>query len=315
MAEATEQDERIAPRWNGLLSGIASFGPLVVLTVVTAFQIDDFFEPPKPVVERPTYYPTVAVTMIAGEAHERSLQLTGQAVPEREIALRVDGNARVMRVPVRLGERVVSGQTICELRYSGSSSSVALTSPIDGQVNALNGAPGSVLRSGSTCASIVDTSSMIVRAQVRPHEANTIVAGDFADVSIAGENRHARVHYVHPVENQTDEELRTLELHPENLDGIKPGDTATIEVRTQQIEATVIPQSALIMVPGRGLSVQMVSGDGTTGVVVTVPVQIIAATADGVYVSGLPKDARLIVKEGRKAPASEGEVVRISRIT
>jgi len=315
MAEATQQDERVKPRWSGLLSALTSFGPLVVLTVVTAFQIDDFFEPPAPVLEPPTYYPTVAVTMIAGEAQERSLQLTGQAVPEREIALRVESDARVVRIPVRLEERVVPGQTVCELRYSDSPSSVALTSPIAGQVHASNGAPGSVLRSGSTCALIVDTSSMIVRAQVRPHVANTIVAGDFADVAIAGENRQAHVHYVHPVEHQTDEGLRTLELHPENVEGIKPGDTATIDVRTQQMEATVIPQSALIMVPGRGLSVQLVTGEGATGVVVTVPVQIIAAKPDGVYVAGLPKAARLIIKDGHKAPASEGEVVRISSVS
>ncbi|MEO1658287.1 MAG: efflux RND transporter periplasmic adaptor subunit [Pseudomonadota bacterium] len=315
MAEATEQEADLEPKSNKLLSALASFGPLIVLTVVVALQIDDFFEQPEPVEERPTYYTSVAVTLVAGKAEERSLQFSGEAVPEREVALRVDDNARVMRVPVRLGERVVSGQTICELRYSGRQSAVALTTPINGQVNALSGAPGSTLKRGSSCASIVDTSSMVVRTQVRPHEAMTIAAGDRADIAIAGQNREAQVHYVHPEEHQTDDEMRTLELHTEDLTGIKVGDAATIEVRTTQIEAAVVPQSALIMVPGKGLSVQIVSGDGPTGVVITVPVEIIAAAPEGLYVRGLPREARLIVNEQRGKAASEGETVRIGRVT
>ncbi|MEM6746531.1 MAG: HlyD family efflux transporter periplasmic adaptor subunit [Pseudomonadota bacterium] len=315
MASTAATEDDLEPKSNALLSAVASFGPLIVLTAVVALQLDDLFEPPPPVAERPTYYTSVAVTVVAGEAHERAVQLTGQAVPEREVALRVADNARVMRVPVRLGERVVSGQTICELRYSDSRSSVALTTPINGQVNALNGAPGSILQRGSSCASIIDNSSMVVRTQVRPHEAMTITPGDLADVAIAGERRSARVHYVHPKDTQAANALRTLELHTDDLKGVEAGDAAVIEVRTQQIAAAVVPQSALIMVPGKGLSVQMVAGDGPTGVVVTVPVEIIAAAPEGVYVRGLPKSARLIVKDGRKPTASEGDVVRIGRVT
>ena len=305
----------LEPKRHALLAAVTSFGPITLLAALIGFQVHDFVQHTQEVVEPPQYFTSVAVTYVSGETYDRELQLTGQAVPEREVALRVADDAQVLRVPVRLGERVVTGQTICQLRYRGERGSVALTSPINGSVNALSGAPGSVLRGGSTCATIVDTSSMIVRTEIKQHQAKTVSAGDPVDLSISGQSRSAQVHYVHPDKGHHRDDLRTVEIRMNDLAGINVGDRATIEVRTQQLEATIVPQEALIMVPGRGLSVQIVQGDGPTGTVTTIPVEIVAATRTGIYVQGLPARARLIVNNRKTPPASEGETVRIGRIT
>ncbi|MEM6913930.1 MAG: HlyD family efflux transporter periplasmic adaptor subunit [Pseudomonadota bacterium] len=314
MTSADEQPD-LEPKSNALLSALTSYGPLVVLTIVAALHIDTLLSPAPEPKEPPTYYTSVAVTVVAGDARERALQFTGQALPERQVSLRVAQDARVTRVPVRLGEQVVAGQTICELRYNGNRNTVALTTPINGRVQTLAATPGSTLKRGSNCGSVVDTSSIVVQTQVRPHEAFTITAGDRAEIAIDGERRGGRVHYVEASGGLASDGTRSLEIHTDDNTGMSVGDSATIEIRTLQVDAAVVPQNALLMVPGKGMSVQMVSGDGPTGVVVTVPVEVVAATPDGLYVRGLPANGRLIVRDRNAQPNAEGEVVRIGRVT
>ncbi|MEM9809820.1 MAG: HlyD family efflux transporter periplasmic adaptor subunit [Pseudomonadota bacterium] len=313
MSEATVEMLDDEPHRRRLWSVLIALGPLLTLVMAVSLNGELFFSDPVPE-ETPSFFSPVAVTMVAGRAHPRSLTLSGTATPERFVSLRAQQSSRVAALPVKAGDTVTAGQVVCRLQPVSGQSAQDLRSPIDGQISAVAGPPGTLVQAGGACVTVIDTSSLILTSTLKPHEAKVVQAGDEADITVGDAHIDGQVRLVYPETDRHGRELRAVEIAAPELRGLSLDETATIDVTTEQIEATIVPQRALVMVSGKGLCVRMVSGKGPTGVVETVPIQLVAVAPGGFYVSGLPPEARLIVRGMGFEQPQEGETVRIGRI-
>lgn len=184
--------------------------------------------------------------------------------------------------------------------------SLDINAPFAGRIERLSLDAGEFVQAGADVGRIVDNRPLTVAIQVPQQALNRIENGQTASVSfITGEKREGRVSFVGTSSNA---ETRTFltEITVPNEDGSIPaGISAQIRIPTGTAKAHFVQSSTVSLNPEGRLGVKTVDGSDT---VVFTPIEIVRAEIDGIWITGLPQDARIItVGQGF---VTEGEKVR-----
>ncbi|WP_371056617.1 efflux RND transporter periplasmic adaptor subunit [Rhodosalinus sp. K401] len=188
----------------------------------------------------------------------------------------------------------------------------AIRAPFDGRLEALTVESGEFVQAGGAVARVVDLDPLTVTVRVPQQILAGVQTDQAAEVRfITGETRPGTVSFVAAA---ADAETRTFaaEIEVENADGAIPaGLSARVRVPTGEVEAHFLSPAILSLDPDGRLGVKVVEEDDR---VAFHPVEIVRAETDGVWVSGLPAEARIItvgqgfVNAGEKvAPRPESE--------
>ncbi len=192
-----------------------------------------------------------------------------------------------------------------------------IVSPISGIVADRPVYPGEMPAAGSPLISIVDTSSVVARANVPVKEASAIAVGRPATIRGPDGDLAAKVVVVSPA---VDPSTTTVEVWVEapNPDGkLKPGGTVRVSIKAATLQdATLVSSSAILNSDEGGQIVLVVDKDNVVhqrkvsiGVRQGINVEVVTGVNEGekvVTVGGLGLDegAKVVVK---KAPAEEDD--------
>ena len=168
-----------------------------------------------------------------------------------------------------------------------------VVAPFDGHVEDRYVEVGTYVRAGDNIATILDLDPIRVAGQVSERHLGQIEMGAVAEISlIDGRVLPGVVSYISAAAS---EETRTFQLEVEipNPDGaIIQGLTAELRLPTRQIVAHRISPSVLNLADDGQVGVMAVTEDNITEFL---PVQVVGATSDEIWVAGLPETLSIIV--------------------
>ncbi len=151
---------------------------------------------------------------------------------------------------------------------------------------------GSRLEAGETCATVIDLARIRVSGFVAERAVDRLTLGAPARVRlVTGREAEGRLSFIAAV---ADPDTRTYEVEVtiDNADGaIRDGMTAELILALPPVRAHRLPQSALTLDDDGRLGVRLAE-DGAARFV---PVSVLTDRRDGVWVTGLPETARVIV--------------------
>lgn len=166
-----------------------------------------------------------------------------------------------------------------------------ITAPFGGRIETLTLDEGEYISAGSEIGRIVDNRPLTVALQVPQQALGRIRNGQQARVSfITGEERDGRVTFVG---TSASAETRTFlaEIEVQNADGAIPaGISAEIRIPTGTETAHFITPSVVSLSPEGVTGVKTVED----GKVVFHQIEVVRAEVDGIWVTGLPDEARII---------------------
>ena len=164
--------------------------------------------------------------------------------------------------------------------------------PIAGVIQDPLAEVGDVVAVGGTCATLIDSDPMTVTGQVSEREIGLLSVGMTAEISfISGEKRSGTVRYIAP---SADAETRTfrVDINVENEDGaIRDGVTALASVPLAPTRAHLVSSAYLTLDDAGTVGVRVVEDEN---LVAFVPLTIIGASEDGIWVTGLSDKADII---------------------
>lgn len=164
--------------------------------------------------------------------------------------------------------------------------------PFEGRLEELHINPGEFVPQGATIARVVDRDPLTIRARIPQQSLYRIHTGQTATVGfITGQERDGVVSFVGA---NADPETRTfaLEIEVANNDGAIPaGVSAEIRIPTGEAVAHFVSPAILALDETGALGVKIVDAGNQ---VAFHEVGILRAETDGIWVSGLPDEARII---------------------
>ena len=182
-----------------------------------------------------------------------------------------------------------------------------LRAPISGVVNRIDADLGAYVSMGGEVLQIVDNDPLIAVIHVHQAAAPRLRTGMPARVDfIGGGHREGSIRYIAPVADASTRTFR-VEIEVDNSDLALPsGLSAEVVVPTDTVDAHRI-SPALIRLDARGrIGLQTVDEDDR---IAFTPVEVIRARADGVWVTGLPEQARVVtISRGLLSPGQQVEV-------
>jgi multidrug efflux system membrane fusion protein len=284
---------------------------------------------------------TVAVRNVSVPAETAGLVISqplrkGTTVAEGDVLCRLDPGARaaqLLEAEARRAEARVEAEAATTLSQKGFASETTRTArqaqlgaaqamvdlvmldiarlvihaPFDGVLETDTAEIGSRLGPGDTCATVIDLSSVKVSGYVSELEVDQIELGQNATARlINGRTISGEISFISRV---SDPETRTYlaEVTLRNDDGrIRDGMTAELSIDLPAVVAHRIPQTALTLDDAGRLGVR-IEVEGTARFAET---RIISDEVDGVWITGLPPTARVIVvgqefvRDGRSVRAT-----------
>lgn len=167
-----------------------------------------------------------------------------------------------------------------------------MIAPFDGLLESDTAELGSLLQPGSLCARIIQFDPIKVVAYISELEVEQIRIGDPAAVRfLSGRTATGTVSYI---SRSADSKTRTFQLEltiPNAELSIRDGSAAEVTIVTESALAHFIPQSALTLNDAGMLGVRTV----VTNVARFFPVKFIRDATTGVWITGLPEKADIIV--------------------
>jgi multidrug efflux system membrane fusion protein len=167
-----------------------------------------------------------------------------------------------------------------------------VTAPFAGRLNDLTINVGEFVDIGDVVAEVLDNDPLTVVVQVPQQALSRLHQGQEANVTfITGETKQGEVTFIGA---NADEQTRTfrVEIAVDNPDSTMPaGLSARVTLPTGQARGHFISPAILSLDTSGQLGVKTVDGDNR---VVFDTVEIVRAQTDGIWVSGLPDQARII---------------------
>ncbi|NNE53934.1 MAG: efflux RND transporter periplasmic adaptor subunit [Sulfitobacter sp.] len=169
-----------------------------------------------------------------------------------------------------------------------------IRAPFGGQLESDTAELGSLLQPGALCSTVIQLDPIKLVGFVPETEVHRIQTGAQAGARLAAGGRMLAGQVIF-LSRSADPETRTfrVEIEVPNADlSIRDGQTAEIAISSAGVKAHLIPQSAMTLNDDGTLGVRLVDADN---VVAFAPVEIMRDTPDGVWVTGLPEVADVIV--------------------
>ena len=190
-----------------------------------------------------------------------------------------------------------SGIEAAQAAVAGAEKEIArltIKAPFSGLLESDTAELGSLLQPGALCATIIQLDPVKLVAFVPETEVNRVSVGARAGARLAagGEEVRGKVTFLSRSADPTTRTFR-VEIDVPNSDlSIRDGQTAEILIASQGAKAHLVPQSALTLNDEGTLGLRLVDEADVVGFA---PVEIMRDTAKGVWVTGLPETADVIV--------------------
>jgi multidrug efflux system membrane fusion protein len=183
---------------------------------------------------------------------------------------------------------------------------MTIRAPFDGVLEDRQVEQGDFVRPGEKVATVADNTRLIVTGSLAEQDARNVARESEATAKlVTGEHLKGRVRYISPVAAESTRTF-TIELELPNPDGAIPaGVTAEMQIPGGEVRAHKISPALLSLAADGQVGVKTV--DAANRVVFT-PVGISRSDPDGIWVTGLPQNANIIVVG--QAYVSAGQAVQ-----
>lgn len=179
-----------------------------------------------------------------------------------------------------------------------------ITAPFEGVLDARAVELGDFLSLGQTCATVVDLDPILIVGQISERDVGKITMGTVGRARlVSGETIEGVVRFIAKTAEEATRTFR-VELEVPNADrALRAGLTAEIVVPAAQVMGHRMSPAFLVLNDAGTIGVRTVDDDGRVDFR---PVDIIEDGNDGVWVTGLPEQARVItvgqefVREGMR---------------
>lgn len=170
---------------------------------------------------------------------------------------------------------------------------LTVVAPFSGIIDQVKVEEGSWLPSGEDVAVLIQLDPVVALGEVSEREIAHVSVGREAEVRlISGEIVSGTVRHV-SLEATAGTRTFPIEVAIPNPDNRVPsGMTAEIMVKSEAVQAVKLPRSVVTLDPSGNLGLRILKDDGTVGFV---PIDLIDDTSDGLILSGIPAEAKIIV--------------------
>lgn len=188
---------------------------------------------------------------------------------------------------------------------------LTVRAPFDGVLNDRFVEKGDLLAVKDKVGTLVDADPIIALADISQQNIAEIKLGGVAQVELVnGKTAMGKISFI---STEASEETRTfrVEIRVANSDGaIRAGSTVGVRIPVEKVMAHFVSPQLLVL--GRGENALGVMTVSDKNVVRFAKVEIVRATATGVWVRGLPESVRIIVRgQGFVRP---GQTVKVKRL-
>ena len=254
-----------------------------------------------------------SVTVLNSTALEKAKKITvsGTTEADRLIKIRAEASGTVVSRPVKQGQFVKKDQLICQLYNAGRSSYPKVNAPFDGYLETFSVKEGDYLNTGAVCATIIDPDPMRLIGEVSEKEINFVKVGAKAGAElISGKKVEGVVSFVSTSANKGTRSFR-VEIDVKNSDrSIRDGVSAQIEIDGDTILAHRISPSILMLGEAGELGIRTVNEENQ---VEFKKIEILEDSMDGIWISGLPRNIRIITI-GQEY-VFQGQIVNVKEIS
>ena len=235
---------------------------------------------------------SVTVLKSTAQKHAKKIKVSGVTEADKLIKIRTEVSGTVVSRPVKQGQFVKKDQLICQLYNAGRTSYPKVNAPFDGYLETFSVKEGDYLNIGAVCATIIDPDPMRLVAEVSEKEISLVKVGAKAFAKlITGKRIEGIVSFVSTSAHKGTRTFR-VEIEVENSDrSIRDGVSAEIVILGSEILAHKISPSILMLGDAGELGIRTVS---ETNQVEFNPIQILEDTIEGIWISGLPEQTRII---------------------
>ena len=235
-----------------------------------------------------------SVTVLNSNALERvkKIKVSGITEADKLVKIRTEASGTLVSRPVKQGQFVKKDQLICQLYSAGRTSYPKVNAPFDGYLETFSVKEGDYLNAGAVCATIIDPDPMRLIGEVSEKEIAFVKVGSKASAElISGKKVQGIVSFVSTSANKGTRTFR-VEIDVQNSDrSIRDGVSAQIEIEGDTILAHKISPSILMLGEDGELGIRTVNEDN---LVEFKQIEILEDSIDGIWISGIPKNTRII---------------------
>jgi multidrug efflux system membrane fusion protein len=170
---------------------------------------------------------------------------------------------------------------------------LTIAAPFAGLLESDTAELGSLLQPGALCATVIQLDPIMMVGFVPETEVDRVELGAAAKAELAtGGTVEGEVVFISRAADPTTRTFR-VEIEVPNPElRLRDGQTAEITIDAAGTQAHLLPQSALTLNDAGTLGVRLVTPDSRASFA---PVQLLRDTPNGVWLAGLPEQARVIV--------------------
>lgn len=170
---------------------------------------------------------------------------------------------------------------------------LSITAPFAGVLETDTAEIGSFLQPGALCATVLQLDPMTLVGFVSELQVARVTQGASATARTAsGREVSGEVSFLSRSADQTTRTFRVEVRVPNRELALRDGETAEITVEAEGKAAHLLPQSALTLDDDGALGLRLVDADQR---VTFVPVTLLRDTSNGVWLTGLPDEAEVII--------------------
>jgi membrane fusion protein, multidrug efflux system len=167
-----------------------------------------------------------------------------------------------------------------------------IRAPFDARVQDRLVEIGDFVRVGDSIAVLVDTDPLIVSGSVTENEIGALTIGQTGQAELAdGRTVEGQVRYVAPVASEGTRTFLVELAVPNEKGALRAGISAKLSLAAEESRGHLLPPSVMTLDDAGAIGVKIVEDNNSARFV---PVQILSASGEGVWVSGLPELARVI---------------------
>ena len=235
-----------------------------------------------------------SVTILNSQAGNKSkvFKSSGFTEADKFVHVRAEVSGRVIARPAQQGDYVNEGDLICQLYIAGREAYPKIVAPFSGYLESLKVDEGDFLNTGAICASLIDPDPMLLVADIAEKDIAQIQLGSEANAKlISGRMISGEVTFIASSADQNTRTFR-VEISVDNKDRtIRDGVSAEIYIKGKEELAHIISPAILSLNDQGKLGVRTVTAENK---VEFKEIKILEDTNNGMWVSGLGKEARII---------------------
>ena len=188
-------------------------------------------------------------------------------------------------------EAVLKGAIAREEIARNELSNIAINAPFDGFIEDVMVEIGDLMTPASTCAVILQLNPMIVTGEVTEKNVSQVTIGEDVYINfLNGDEIEGKLSYVSKSSSSSTRTYK-IEASFENVSAnIREGLTANIKIPLRNLKAHLVPSYLLSLDDDGNLGLKIID-DGTVKFVL---IEIIEDTTEGLWVTGLPLNTRII---------------------